>query len=435
MGSAIEGRSAVRASIGLLIGGLGLGCSSGGAGVDDKRPDLSGDLLDTAPTEMLEESYWMWTDWRSVAPDENRPSQHHATVALSDAGDRCVAWDEMGGQGRAWVRTFDALGEPHQGPRPMIDCADEGPCRPDVLFAGDTFWVAASNEQGIWLARFDREGRWVMTPRRIATPGEGEILEAPAMAATPDHGVVVVWLARVLASEMREGHYAMRFVTPEGDSSGDVVRVGDSPEGVSVPDVTSLTDGRVAVIWHEAVKGKGGSLWVTSWGASRDEDTRVALDQGLFLQEPRPMITSNEEGALAAVWRRSVDEKAYEGGLRFRSIAGEWGDVQELRPEGEFDKPVLAVSGDVAMVVWDGRSWVTGEENRRVWTQTWSVSQEVALSAPEHVGLGEAPEERPDIALRALEDHSMDAAFVWREIQWGARIPNRVRLRSGVWTP
>jgi len=190
----------------------------------------------------------------------------------------------------------------------------------------------------------------------------------------------------------------------------------------------------VAVIWLEALKGEGGSLWVTSWSSGGDKEAQVVVDQGLSLQEPRPMIASNEDGALAAVWRRSVEEKMYEGGLRFRSAEGEWGEIHVLQPDGEFDKPVVAASGDIAMVVWDGRSWLTGKATRRVWTQTWSLSQQAALSVPEHAGLGEAPEERPDIAMRVREDQSLDASLVWREIHWGARVPNRVRLRSGVWS-
>ncbi len=382
-----------------------------------------------------ESSDWVWSTWRSVAPDENRPSQHHATVAVSPSGDRCVAWDEMGGEGRAWARTFDASGVPHQGPRPIIECAEDGPCRPDVLAVNDEFWVAASNEEGIWLARFDHLGQWAMTPKRIAAPSEGEVLEAPAMAIAEGGGVAVVWLHRTLDSEVREGGYSLRFVTLEGEVNGDAVAVGSSPGGVAVPDVTSLPEGRVAVIWLEVEKEGAARIWVTPWDVTGKAGVPSLLDEGALLKEPRPMIASDDEGVLAAVWRRTEVEDTYTGALRFGRADGTWGETQTLRPEGEFDKPVVEVLDGVAMVAWDGRSWEEGSQTRRVCIQPWSTEDEAPLSNPEPAGLAESPEERPGLSMRSLGGGEVDVALVWREIHWGARVPNRVRLRGGVWTP
>ena len=413
---------------------LTIGCTLGGSG----ESKVSGSAVipwDTA-TELPEESSgWNWSAWRSVAPDENRPSQHHATVAVSASGDRCVAWDEMGGEGRAWVRTFDATGEPYQGPRPLIECAEEGPCRPDVLAIDDDFWVAASNEAGIWLARFDGRGQWAMTPRRIAAPGEGEVLEAPAMARAEEGGLAVVWLHRALNSKEREGGYSLRFVTSEGEADGETWSVGDSPGGVAVPDVASLSDGRVAVIWLETQKEGTSRIWVTPWRATGQSGVPSLLDEGPLLEEPRPMIASDDDGVLAAVWRRSKGEKLYTGALRFGGAEGSWGETHVLDPKGEFDKPVVEVLDGVAMVAWDGRSWEEGAQIRRVWIQPWSIETQTPLSNPEPAGLAEAPEERPGLALRSVKGEGIDASLVWREIHWGARVPNRVRLRTGVWTP
>ncbi len=282
-----------------------------------------------------------------VVPDESHAPQHHSTIAISSDGARiAVAWDVTAQPPTAHVRTYDASGIA-EGPASLLaTCTEDYPCRPDIVWSSDAWWVAWADDSGVQAVHLDTT--LVEDPVVLGVPTAGQSLEAPDLTPLTDGGVGVVWFG----SHRFDGHsdsvYDLRVLGPDGVPASPL-RLDAPDAGASPPDIAPLPDG-MTVVW---VNRGNTDLGIQSTMLTGDFDPHGLERHREVLQSSehdltRPMIAI-EDGDRAIVWREDRPRRV--SWLQLLP-SGEPSLPPILIDSGHADTPVVALAGGVAWVAW-----------------------------------------------------------------------------------
>ena len=242
---------------------------------------------------------------------------------------------------------------------------------PAIVVAADggfaIAWGNTSTDKDIKLRLFDADG----DPRATEVVAHASTINQqakPGMTLLADGSFLLVWQS----VDALQGRIMARHFAADGNPIGVEFDIAASRDLPRYPSVTALADGGYCVVWEEVVGGDFGDVRIARFDA---QDAPVGNLQTLHSPSPedqaRPQITPLTDGRIAIVWRDAGDITAQIVDARLQTLTD-----GALGLNGPHAAPILLVDGDVLTV---GTAAVLSVLNQHSVQSDLSAGQTVSL--------------------------------------------------------
>ena len=228
------------------------------------------------------------------------------------------------------------------------------------------------DRDGIFVARYDREGNLLDVPTLANTTTRGE-QDNPAVAADDEGNFVVVWHGRGFDSDAqqrdRQGIWMRAFNadgTPVGDSETLVnTTVGGRQHS---PSISMAADGRFVISWNGVGVGDVDGVFVRSFAADGTPDgDEVLVNSTVTGEQNDADVDLNESGEFVVAWNSRHQDGDSWGvfGQAFAADGTSQGDEIQLNSTSDSSQyqPAVGINNDGSFLA----AWTHFDETDSKW--------------------------------------------------------------------
>lgn len=232
-----------------------------------------------------------------------------ALIATADGGFR-AAWaaGDVGTE-TLWTQGFDTNGLGNGTAQTVAPGSGTRQTDPSLFLTDGGFgvaWANAVSDRDILLRLFDTGGT-AIGPATMANSTLFGSQATPVVTRLSDGGFVMAWQS--FHTDLAQVRY--RLFGADGIPLGPDTAVASSVNGQRAPDIIALAAGGFALVWDESVGGDHDDAFLQVFDASGlARGAAVALHPPDSGNQSRPDITVLTDGRLAVIWRDGGDLSA-----------------------------------------------------------------------------------------------------------------------------